>query len=69
MRHWAAPDVWTDLHRCFGRFDTDDSFAAFQETLNLFSKLSRRVAARFGLDHPNRIEDAIRPHIMVIPDL
>ena len=29
MREWAAPDVWDQLHRCYGRFDTEDSFAAF----------------------------------------
>jgi aminoglycoside 6-adenylyltransferase len=69
MREWAAPDVWEDLHHCFGHFDAEDTFAAFQATLDLFSKLSRRVAESFGLDHPTRIEDAIRPHVATIPDL
>lgn len=48
MREWAAPDVWADLHRCYGRFDAEDAFAAFQATLSLFSWLSRRVAAGFA---------------------
>ena len=69
MREWAAPDVWDELHHCYGRFDAEDSFAAFQATLSLFSKLSRRVAASFGLDHPTSIEDAIRPHVAALPDL
>ncbi|WP_166179527.1 aminoglycoside 6-adenylyltransferase [Rubrobacter tropicus] len=69
MREWAAPDVWDRLHRCYGRFDAGDAFVAFQATLSLFSKLSRRVAAGFGLDHPTRIEEAIRPHVAASPDL
>jgi len=69
MREWAAPDVWDELHCCYGRFDAEDSFAAFQATLSLFSKLSRRVAASFGLDHPDCIEDAIRLHVATLPDL
>lgn len=69
MREWAAPDMWDELHRCYGRFDAEDAFAAFQATLSLFSKLSRRVAASFGLDHPTHIEGAIRPHVAAIPDL
>lgn len=43
MRDWA-PDLWTDLHRCCGRFDAEDAFAASHETADLLSKLSRRVA-------------------------
>ncbi len=69
MRDWAAPDVWADLHRCYGHFDAEDAFAAFQETLALFSRLSRRVAAGFSLNHPTGIEDAIRPHVAALPDL
>jgi len=69
MREWAAPDVWDELHRCYGRFDAEDAFAAFQATLSLFSRLSRRVAAGFGLDHPTRIEEAVRPHMAALPDL
>lgn len=69
MREWAAPDVWDGLHRCYGRFNAEDAFAAFRATLGLFSKLSRRVAAGFGLDHPSHIEEAIRPHVAALPDL
>lgn len=69
MREWASPDVWDELHHCYARFDAEDSFAAFQATLNLFSRLSQRVAASFDLDHPIVIEDAIRPHVAVVPDL
>jgi aminoglycoside 6-adenylyltransferase len=69
MRDWAAPDVWADLHRCYGRFDAEDAYAAFRATLELFSGLSRRVAAGFGLEHPARIEDAIRSHVAALPDL
>ena len=69
MRDWAAPDVWADLHRCYGHFDAEDAFAAFQATLELFSGLSRRVATGFGIKHPAYIEDAIRPHVAVLPDL
>ncbi len=69
MHEWASPDVWDELHRCYARFDAEDSFAAFQATLNLFSRLSRRVAASFDLDHPAAIEDAIRPHVAVMTDL
>jgi aminoglycoside 6-adenylyltransferase len=69
MRDWVAPDVWADLHRCYGRFDAEDAFATFQATLELFSRLSRRVAAAFGLDHPTRIEDAIRPYVAALPNL
>lgn len=69
MRDWAAPDVWADLYRCYGHFDAEDSFAALQATLDLFSRLSRRVAAGFGLQHPVHIEDAIRPHVAAVPDL
>ncbi len=66
---WAAPDVWDGLHRCYGHFDAEDAFAAFQATLELFSKLSRRVAAGFGLNHPTSIEGAVRPHVATLPDL
>ncbi len=69
MRDWAAPDVWAELHRCYGHFDAEDAFAAFQATLSLFSRLSRRVAASFDLDHPTAIENAIRPHVAAVPDL
>ena len=69
MREWAAPDVWDELHRCYGRFDAEDAFAAFQATLGLFSRLSRRVAMGFGLNHPTGIEDTIRPHVAAVPDL
>ncbi len=69
MRDWAAPDVWADLHRCYGHFDAEDAFAALQATLELFSGLSRRVATGFGIKHPTHIEDAIRPHVAVLPDL
>lgn len=69
MREWAAPDVWADLHRCYGRFDAEDSFAAFRATLELFSRLSRRVAAGFGIDHPTGIEEAIRPYVVALPEL
>lgn len=69
MRDWAAPDVWADLHRCYGRFDAEDAFAAFQATLSLFSKLSHRVAASFDLEHPTSIEAAIRPHVATTPNL
>ena len=69
MQDWAAPDVWDELHRCYGHFDAEDAFAAFQATLSLFSRLSRRVAAGFGIQHPAHIEEAIRPHVAVLPDL
>lgn len=68
MREWASPDVWDDLHRCFGHFDAEDPFAAFQATLDLFSRLSRRVAAGFGIEHPTHIEEAIRPHLAAVPE-
>ena len=66
IREWAAPDVWDELHRCYGHFDAEDAFAAFQATLDLFS---RRVAAGFGIKHPAHIEDAIRPRVATVPDL
>ena len=69
MREWASPDVWDELHRCYGRFDAEDAFEAFQATVSLFSKLSRRVAVGFGLDHPTHIEGAICPRVAALPDL
>ncbi|WP_054309192.1 aminoglycoside 6-adenylyltransferase [Mesorhizobium sp. 1M-11] len=60
LREWTDTETWRDLQETFGRFDADDQKRAFEETVKLYGRLGREVAARAGFHYPQQVEDKIR---------
>jgi len=60
LEEWADPATVQGLRRAFAHYDEDDTWAALDVTMDLFSALVRGVSARLGLPYPAGAEARAR---------
>lgn len=48
LEKWAEPWVLVELSKCFGRYSFQETAAALEATVQLFSLLSKECAAALG---------------------
>ncbi len=56
LEEWADQEVVGRLSSAFARYGEDDLWAALAVTMDLFSRVGRRLATRLGLAYPDRAE-------------
>jgi aminoglycoside 6-adenylyltransferase len=61
VQEWTDPETWRQSQVTFGRFDAEDAYRAFQETIRLYGRLGREVANRTGYNYPQDVEERILP--------
>ncbi len=57
LSEWVDPDTYTSLMPTFGRFYPADAWRALEETVKVFTQLSREVAQVIGVDYPGQWEE------------
>jgi aminoglycoside 6-adenylyltransferase len=60
FEEWADPVLLQDLRTAFARYDEDEIWAALAATMDLFTVVSRRIAAALGVDVPTTAEGHAR---------
>lgn len=60
LEKWAEPWVLAELPKCFGCYGLQETAAALEETVRLFSRLSRECAAALGYPYSLEAENYAR---------
>jgi aminoglycoside 6-adenylyltransferase len=63
ITRWVDPDTLNELNRCFGRFDTTDSWRALLATMDLFRRIATTTAQRLGYPYPAALDDSVTQYI------
>lgn len=63
MPEWVDKSTWKELHKCFGHFDSDDSWKALQHTCSLFRKLAKEFGKEQGYSYPFELDKNIFTYI------
>ena len=56
LQDWTDPETNAALMGAFGRFNPADSWLALEETVRLFTRLSKEVAVTLEIDYPQELE-------------
>lgn len=59
INEWAPDDVLTDLKDSFGQYNEADSWSSLFSTMNLFKRISRKVAELLDYSYPLGVENHI----------
>jgi Streptomycin adenylyltransferase len=60
LEQWADPATVRDLESAFAHYEEEEMWAALAITMDLFSRVARRLATTFALPYPGRAEDRAR---------
>jgi len=56
LQDWTDPETYAALKAAFGRFDPSDSWLALEETIKIFTRLSKEAAVTLEIDYPQELE-------------
>jgi aminoglycoside 6-adenylyltransferase len=60
LEEWADPPTVAGLRGAFARYDADELWSALAVTMDLFSRVARRVAGRLAVTYPDEAEGHAR---------
>ena len=63
MKRWLNEVAWNRLHTCFGHFDRQDSWAALENTAQLYRETAMKVATLLGYPYNQRLDQHLTQFI------
>src|SRR5437764_9210189 len=63
MKEWLDPSLWDELHHCFGRFDSNDSWQSLYSTIQLYRKIAKQTATHLNYSYNLKLDTAISDFI------
>jgi aminoglycoside 6-adenylyltransferase len=69
LKRRLADDVWKALETTYVGAGESENWGALFATIDLFSRVARRVAERLGFLYPSGMEDRVRAYLEAVKDL
>lgn len=60
---WVDNDIQDEMKGCFSHYDQTDIVLALKNSMNLFSRLSKRATKRVKMQYPQKAEDFVRNYL------
>jgi aminoglycoside 6-adenylyltransferase len=69
LNKWVEPEIWAELKSTYTGAGSEENWHALHQTLDLFCRLARELAADLGYTYPSRQEKLIREEIRNITEI
>ena len=62
FEHWVVQDIQEQMKGCFSHYEREDILRALKCSMDLFSRLSKKVTKNLNIEYPQKAEDFVRTY-------